>query len=87
MILAKQRVTDLNKALAISLLEREENRRKFKLQNKNKKANAIRQRGGNVVNVNAFHYFDFNDAGQIHIAGDYFDATGVMAAAMKTSEE
>ena len=52
MILAKQRVTDLNKALAISLLEREENRRKFKLQKKNKKANAIRQRGGNVVNVN-----------------------------------
>ena len=29
MILAKQRVTDLNKALVISLLEREENRRKF----------------------------------------------------------
>ena len=52
MILAKQRVTDLNKSLAISLLERKENRRKFTLQNKNKKANAIRQRGGNVVNVN-----------------------------------
>ena len=39
-------------ALAISLLEREENRRKFKLQKRNKEANAIRQRGGNVVNVN-----------------------------------
>ena len=52
MILAKQRVTDLNKSLAIPLLERKENRRKFKLQKKNKKANAIRQRGGNVVHVN-----------------------------------
>ena len=52
MILAKQRVTDLNKSLAISLMERKENCRKFNIQKKNKKANAIRQRGGNVVNVN-----------------------------------
>ena len=52
MILAKQRVTDLNKSLAIPLLERKENRRKFKLQKQIKKANAIRQRGGNVINVN-----------------------------------
>ena len=40
MILAKQRVTDLNKALAISLLEREENRRKFILQKKLKDCKA-----------------------------------------------
>merc|ERR1711991_1126955 len=52
MILAKQRVTDLNKSLATPLLERKENRRKFKLQKQIKKANAIRQRGGNVINVN-----------------------------------
>ena len=52
MILAKQRVTNLNKSLAIPLLERKENRRKFKLQKKNKKANVIRQRGGNLINVN-----------------------------------
>ena len=52
MILAKQRVIDLNKSLAIPLLERKENRRKFKLQKQIKKANAIRQRGGNVINVN-----------------------------------
>ena len=52
MILAKQKVTDLNKSLSISLMERKENCRKFNIQNKNKKANAIRQRGGNVVNVN-----------------------------------
>ena len=54
MILAKQRVTDLNKSLAIPLLERKENRRKFKLEKQIKKANAIRQRGGNVINVNLF---------------------------------
>ena len=41
---------------------------------------------GNVVSVNAYHYFDFNDANQIHIQGDYFDASGVMAAAMKAPE-
>ena len=32
--------------------KRAENCRKFNIQKKNKKANAIRQRGGNVVNVN-----------------------------------
>ena len=31
--MTKQRATDLNKSLAIPLLERKENRRKFKLQN------------------------------------------------------
>ncbi len=41
---------------------------------------------GNLVSVNAYHYFDFNGAGQIHIQGDYFDASGVMAAAMKAPE-
>ena len=56
MILAKQRVTDLNKSLAIPLLERINNRRKVRLQNKHKKANVttqrIRQRGGDLININ-----------------------------------
>jgi len=38
---------------------------------------------GNVININAFHTFIFNAKNQIHEARDYFDATGVMAAAMK----
>ena len=38
---------------------------------------------GNVININAFHTFVFNAKNQIHEARDYFDATGVMAAAMK----
>ena len=38
---------------------------------------------GNVVTVSAFHTFVFNAKNQIHEARDYFDATGVMAAAMK----
>ena len=37
---------------------------------------------GNVIKTNAYHSFDFNGKGQIHIAQDYFDASGVMAAAM-----
>ncbi|MDG2396566.1 MAG: nuclear transport factor 2 family protein [Flavobacteriaceae bacterium] len=36
---------------------------------------------GNVITVRAYHYFDFNDAGQIHESGDFFDASGVMNAA------
>ena len=48
----KKAIKDLNKSLSISLMERKENCRKFNIQKKNKKANAIRQRGGNVVNVN-----------------------------------
>ena len=52
MILAKQRVTDLNKSLAIPLLERKNNRRKFRLQKKEKKANAIRERGRDLINLN-----------------------------------
>ena len=56
MILAKQRVTDLNKSLAIPLLERLNNRRKVRLQNRNKKANVttqrVRQRGGDLFNIN-----------------------------------
>ena len=39
---------------------------------------------GNVVTVSAFHTFIFNGKNQIHEVRDYFDATGVMAAAMKT---
>ena len=39
---------------------------------------------GNVVTVSAFHTFVFNGKNQIHEVRDYFDATGVMAAAMKT---
>jgi len=38
---------------------------------------------GNVIKVSAFHTFIFNAKNQIHEARDYFDATGVMAAAMK----
>ena len=38
---------------------------------------------GNVIKVSAFHTFVFNAKNQIHEARDYFDATGVMAAAMK----
>ena len=38
---------------------------------------------GNVVTVSAFHTFVFNAKNQIHEVRDYFDATGVMAAAMK----
>jgi hypothetical protein len=49
--------------------------------------NAKNTQTGNVVKLNAYHSFDFNGAGQIHIARDYFDATGVMAAAMKIAEE
>ena len=41
---------------------------------------------GNVIKTNAYHSFDFNGKGQIHIAQDYFDASGVMAAAMKKAE-
>ena len=41
---------------------------------------------GSVIKVNAYHSFDFNGKGQIHIAQDYFDASGVMAAAMKKAE-
>ena len=37
---------------------------------------------GNVVTVSAFHTFVFNAKNQIHEVRDYFDATGVMAAAM-----
>ena len=44
---AKQRVIDHIKFLAIPLLERKNNHRKFRLQKKNKKTNAIRQRGEN----------------------------------------
>ena len=40
---------------------------------------------GNVVKVNAFHTFVFNDKNQIHEVRDYFDATGVMDAAMKVN--
>lgn len=39
---------------------------------------------GNVVTVNAFHSYVFNAKNQIHEAKDFFDASGVMAAAMKT---
>ena len=39
---------------------------------------------GNVVTVSAFHTFVFNGKNQIHEVRDYFDASGVMAAAMKT---
>lgn len=38
---------------------------------------------GNVININAFHTFVFNAKNQIHEARDFFDASGVMAAAMK----
>ena len=33
--------------------------------------------------LNTFHTFVFNAENQIHEVRDYFDATGVMAAAMK----
>ena len=39
---------------------------------------------GKVITVNAFHSFVFNAKSQIHEVKDFFDATGVMAAAMKT---
>ena len=39
---------------------------------------------GNVININAFHTFEFNEKNQIHETRDFFDASGVMAAAMKT---
>lgn len=39
---------------------------------------------GNVVKVSSFHTFVFNAKNQIHEVRDYFDASGVMAAAMKT---
>ena len=39
---------------------------------------------GNVIKINAFHSFVFNAKNQIHEARDFFDATGLMAAAMKT---
>jgi hypothetical protein len=39
---------------------------------------------GNVIKINAFHSFVFNAKNQIHEARDFFDASGVMAAAMKT---
>ena len=39
---------------------------------------------GKVITVNAFHSFVFNAKNQIHEVKDFFDATGVMAAAMKT---
>ena len=35
--------------------------------------------------VRAYHYFDFNGAGQIHEIGDFFDASGVMNAAMASN--
>ena len=38
---------------------------------------------GNVITINAFHTFVFNEKNQIHEARDFFDASGVMAAAMK----
>ena len=38
---------------------------------------------GNVININAFHTFVFNAKNQIHETRDFFDASGVMAAAMK----
>ena len=44
MMLARQRLTDLNKSLAIPLLERKNNHRKFRLQKKAKKANANKKR-------------------------------------------
>ena len=39
---------------------------------------------GNVINIGAFHTFIFNKKNQIHETRDFFDASGVMAAAMKT---
>jgi len=39
---------------------------------------------GNVISNRAFHSFKFNGAGQIHEIRDYMDASGIMAAAMKT---
>ena len=46
----------INKSLAIPLLERLSNRRKVRLRNKHKKANAtiqrVRQRGGDLININ-----------------------------------
>ena len=38
---------------------------------------------GNVITINAFHTFVFNAKNQIHETRDFFDASGVMAAAMK----
>jgi hypothetical protein len=38
---------------------------------------------GNVININAFHTFTFNKKNQIHETRDFFDASGLMAAAMK----
>ena len=53
MMLARQRLTDLNKSLAIPLLERKNNHRKFRLEKKAWiKVNAIRQRGRDLINVN-----------------------------------
>ena len=42
---------------------------------------------GKTIKVRAYHYFDFNGAGQIHEIGDFFDASGVMNAAMASSEK
>ena len=41
---------------------------------------------GNVISNRAYHSFEFNGAGQIHELRDYFDGSGVMAAAMAKSE-
>ena len=40
---------------------------------------------GITIKVRAYHYFDFNGAGQIHEIGDFFDASGVMNAAMASN--
>ena len=42
---------------------------------------------GKTIKVRAYHYFNFNSAGQIHEIGDFFDASGVMNAAMASSEK
>ena len=42
---------------------------------------------GNVITNRAYHSFEFNGKGQIHELRDYFDASGLMAVAMKASEE
>ena len=38
---------------------------------------------GNMISINAFHTFEFNKKNQIHETRDFFDASGVMSAAMK----
>ena len=42
---------------------------------------------GNIITNKAYHSFEFNGKGQIHELRDYFDASGLMAAAMNASEE